>query len=58
MIKLKDLLFEQTKVENLPVVEFADNFQNNYITVTGDWEAIADLAVKQINDELAKGKKS
>ena len=56
MIKLKDLLFEQTKTEQLPAVTFGDNFQNNYITVTGDWQSNANLVIKQIQDELAKGK--
>lgn len=57
MIKLKDLLFEQTKTEQLPVVRFDKNFANNYITVTGDWKVKANQVIKQIQDELAKGKK-
>jgi hypothetical protein len=61
MIKLKDLLNLQESViteqlENLPAVEFADNFVNNYITLTGDWKQKADLVISQIQDAINQGK--
>ena len=61
MIKLKNLLNLQESViteqtENLPAIEFADNFVNNYITLTGDWKQKADSVISQIQDAINQGK--